>query len=90
MVEDVRVESMLLVTIMNANVTSLDIANITTSLDIANITTNAGKKVFNPEEKKVTWLLINMRKENVETMKGPMYLDPDAAVLSGCDEERRV
>ena len=28
--------------------------------------------VFNTEEKKVAWLLINVRKEDMETMKGPV------------------
>ncbi|KAK8827162.1 adaptor protein complex 3, subunit mu 1 [Blastocystis sp. ATCC 50177/Nand II] len=46
----------------------------------ANITTSTGKMVFNQEEKKITWVLGNVRKEDMATMKGPVYLAPGATV----------
>lgn len=49
----------------------------------ANITTSTGKMVFNQEEKKITWVLGNVRKEDMATMKGPVYLAPGATVPSG-------
>ena len=49
----------------------------------ANITTSTGKMVFNQEEKKITWVLGSVRKEDMATMKGPVYLAPGATVPSG-------
>ena len=49
----------------------------------ANITTSTGKMVFNQEEKKITWVLGNVRKEDMATMKGTVYLAPGATVPSG-------
>lgn len=49
----------------------------------ANLTTSVGKMMFNQEEKKVTWVIGNLRKEDMATLKGPVYLAAGAAVPSG-------
>ena len=49
----------------------------------ANLTTSVGKMVFNQDEKKVTWVIGNLRKEDMATLKGPVYLAAGAAVPSG-------
>ena len=49
----------------------------------ANLTTSVGKMMFNQDEKKVTWVIGNLRKEDMATLKGPVYLAAGAAVPSG-------
>ena len=49
----------------------------------ANLTTSVGKIMFNQDEKKVTWVIGNLRKEDMATLKGPVYLAAGAAVPSG-------
>lgn len=49
----------------------------------ANLTTSVGKMMFNQDEKKVTWVIGNLRKEGMATLKGPVYLAAGAAVPSG-------
>ena len=46
----------------------------------ANITTSAGKMFFDQEEKRIVWVLGNLRKEDIPTMKGPVYLKPGSMV----------
>ena len=58
------------------------IMNIMNILTGGSITSSMGKMVFNSEEKKVTWLLGNVQKEDVVTMKGQLYLTSDVMVLS--------
>ena len=48
----------------------------------ANITTSAGKVLFDQEEKRIVWVLGNLRKEDIPTMKGPVYLKPGSMVPS--------
>ena len=48
----------------------------------ANITTSAGKVLFDQEEKRIVWMLGNLRKEDIPTMKGPVYLKPGSMVPS--------
>ena len=52
----------------------------------ANLTTSVGKMVFNQDEKKVTWVIGGLRKEDMATLKGPVYLAAGAAVPSGGGE----
>ena len=54
----------------------------------ANLTTSVGKMMFNQDEKKVTWVIGNLRKEDMATLKGPVYLAAGAAVPSGGRERR--
>lgn len=49
----------------------------------ANLTTSAGKMVFDAEEKKLLWVAGNLRREDVLTLRGPVYLQPGSAVPSG-------
>ena len=49
----------------------------------ANLTTSAGKMVFDQEEKKLLWMAGNLRREDVLTLRGPVYLQPGSAVPSG-------
>ena len=49
----------------------------------ANLTTSVGKMMFNQDEKKVTWVIGNLRKEDMATLKGPVYLAAGAAVPRG-------
>ena len=58
------------------------IMNIMNFMTGGSITSSMGKMVFNSEEKKVTWLLGNVQKEDVVTMKGQLYLTSDVMVLS--------
>ena len=61
---------------------SRSIMNIMNIMTGGSITSSMGKMVFNSEEKKVTWLLGNVQKEDVVTMKGQVYLTSDVMVLS--------
>ena len=70
-------EILLLVNRMSGSI--LNIMNFMTG---GSITSSMGKMVFNSEEKKVTWLLGNVQKEDVVTMKGQVYLTSDVMVLS--------
>ena len=70
-------EILLLVNRMSGSI--MNIMNILTG---GSITSSMGKMVFNSEEKKVTWLLGNVQKEDVVTMKGQLYLTSDVMVLS--------
>lgn len=49
----------------------------------ANLTTSAGKMMFDQGEKKLLWIAGNLRREDVLTMRGPVYLQPGSAVPSG-------
>ena len=49
----------------------------------ANLTTSVGKMMFNQDEKKVTWVIGNLRKEDMASLKGPVYLAAGTAVPSG-------
>ena len=71
------VEILLLVNRMSGSI--LNIMNFMTG---GSITSSMDKMVFNSEEKKVTWLLGNVQKEDVVTMKGQLYLTSDVMVLS--------
>ncbi|CBK24631.2 uncharacterized protein [Blastocystis hominis] len=46
----------------------------------ANLTTSAGKMMFDQEEKKLLWVAGNLRREDVLTLRGPVYLQPGSAV----------
>ena len=70
-------EILLLVNRMSGSI--LNIMNFMTG---GSITSSMDKMVFNSEEKKVTWLLGNVQKEDVVTMKGQVYLTSDVMVLS--------
>ena len=61
---------------------SRSILNIMNFMTGGSITSSMDKMVFNSEEKKVTWLLGNVQKEDVVTMKGQVYLTSDVMVLS--------
>ena len=48
----------------------------------ANINSSVGRLVFNQEEKKLQWFVGTVHKEDTFTLKGPIFLGPDAAIPS--------
>ena len=48
----------------------------------ANITSSVGRMVFNQAEKKLQWYVGNVHKEDTISLKGPVFLAPDAPIPS--------
>ena len=49
----------------------------------ANITASAGHVRFSLEEKTLSWVVGDLRREDVPSLKGPVFLQADASVPSG-------
>ena len=48
----------------------------------ANITASLGKIVFNQQERRLTWMVGTLRKEDSASLKGPVYLQAGTKVPS--------
>lgn len=54
----------------------------------ANITASVGHVRFSLEEKTLNWVVGDLRREDVPSLKGPVFLQAEASAPSGRGERR--